>query len=65
MSQQLYKTKMELESTLRKLYSARGGTSSKKRQALLKVNRRLNFVNRQIALRCAHSQAVFKFNLNK
>ena len=64
MSQKLYKTKMELEATLRKLCCAKE-ISPKKKQAAVKVNRRLNHVNRQIALRCRHSQEVFKFNLNK
>lgn len=63
MTQKLYQTKMQLEATLRRLSC--GEKCPKKQKAAIKVNRRLNFVNRQIAARCRHSQAVFKFNLYK
>lgn len=62
MSQHLIKTKLELEATLRRLYSIKD-MSYKKRRIAIKVNRRLNTVNRQISYKYSRSQDTF--NLNK
>ena len=59
----LYKTKMELEATLRRLVCVKDLSHIKQKEAV-KINRRLNYVNRQIQLQCIKSQKYYS-TLNK